>query len=169
VALVSDTVMVELIRGKGAFTDAGACVSGLRAADAGARAGAPYSVYELVYHMNYWMHYELERIDGRSPVYPEHAAEGWPASAAPEGEAAWESCVARFEALLARMTDLAREPPTLDRGVEITKVASYANQGGSVRDVIWQTLVHNAYHLGQVALLRRMLGAWPPAGGGDTW
>jgi hypothetical protein len=24
-------------------------------------------------------------------------------------------------------------------------------------------------HLGQVVLLRRLLGAWPPPGGGDTW
>lgn len=28
--------------------------------------------------------------------------------------------------------------------------------------------VHNAYHLGQITLLRRMLGAWPPAGR-DDW
>jgi len=24
-------------------------------------------------------------------------------------------------------------------------------------------------HFGQIALLRRMLGAWPPPGGGDPW
>ncbi len=166
---VSDTVLVELIRGKGAFTDAGACVSGLRAVDAGARAGAPYSTYELVFHMNYWMQYELDRIEGHSPLYPEHAAESWPAGAAPESEAAWQACVSRFEALLDRLTTLARDPVALERAVEVTKIASYANQGGNVRDVIWQTLVHNAYHVGQVASVRRMLGAWPPAGGGDTW
>jgi len=35
--------------------------------------------------------------------------------------------------------------------------------------VLWQTLVHNSYHLGQIAMLRQALGAWPPKGGGDTW
>jgi uncharacterized damage-inducible protein DinB len=28
---------------------------------------------------------------------------------------------------------------------------------------------HNSYHLGQIVLIRRMLGAWPPPGGGDSW
>lgn len=166
---MSDSVLVELIRGKGAFTDAIACVSGLDASQSGKRAGAPYSAFELVFHMNYWMHYELERIDGHSPVYPEHAAESWPGRAEPEGSAAWQAAVARFSALLERMTSLARDPQALERPVEVTMIASYANQGGSVRDVIWQTLVHNAYHVGQVASVRRMIGAWPPAGGGDTW
>jgi uncharacterized damage-inducible protein DinB len=36
-------------------------------------------------------------------------------------------------------------------------------------DVLWQTLVHNSYHFGQIAMLRRVLGAWPPRGGGDSW
>ncbi len=166
---MSDSVLVELIRGKGAFTDAVACVSGLDASQAGTRAGAPCSVFELVFHMNYWMHYELQRIDGRSPVYPEHAAEGWPGRAEPESEGAWQAVGARFASLLERMTVLARDPQALERPVEVTKIASYANQGSSVRDVIWQTLVHNAYHVGQVASVRRMIGAWPPAGGGDTW
>ena len=28
---------------------------------------------------------------------------------------------------------------------------------------------HNSYHAGQIALLRRQAGAWPPERGGDTW
>ena len=28
---------------------------------------------------------------------------------------------------------------------------------------------HISYHVAQIALLRRMMGAWPPPGGGDTW
>jgi hypothetical protein len=26
-----------------------------------------------------------------------------------------------------------------------------------------------SYHVGQIALLRRQAGAWPPERGGDTW
>jgi uncharacterized damage-inducible protein DinB len=39
----------------------------------------------------------------------------------------------------------------------------------TVEDVLWQMVAHNSYHVGQVAALRRALGAWPPADGGDTW
>ncbi|HEY7818849.1 MAG TPA: DinB family protein, partial [Vicinamibacteria bacterium] len=28
---------------------------------------------------------------------------------------------------------------------------------------------HGSYHVGQVVLLRQMLGAWPPPSGGLTW
>ena len=162
-------VLVELIRGKGAFTDSLACVSGLGADTAGQRAGAPYSVHELVFHMNYWMDYELGRLAGERPAYPEHAAEGWPRSAEPPSEAAWRAVEARFGALLQRMIELARDEAGAERNVPITSSAAHANQGVTQRDVLWQTLVHNAYHLGQVTSVRRMLGAWPPPGGGDTW
>jgi uncharacterized damage-inducible protein DinB len=33
--------------------------------------------------------------------------------------------------------------------------------------MVWFT-GHNAYHLGQVVLMRRILGAWPPLTGGDA-
>jgi uncharacterized damage-inducible protein DinB len=166
---MSDNVLIELIRGKGAFTDAIACVSGLSVSQAGDRAGAPYSVHELVFHMSYWMQYEIDRIEGRSPKYPDHASESWPKDPAPESQPAWGACVARFQALLDAMIALARDPVASARSVATTSIASYANQGGNVRDILWQTAVHNAYHVGQVATVRRMLGAWPPAGGGDTW
>jgi uncharacterized damage-inducible protein DinB len=32
-----------------------------------------------------------------------------------------------------------------------------------------EIIAHNSYHTGQIALLRRQAGAWPPERGGDTW
>lgn len=31
--------------------------------------------------------------------------------------------------------------------------------------MVWFT-GHNAYHLGQIVMMRRILGVWPPPGGG---
>ena len=28
---------------------------------------------------------------------------------------------------------------------------------------------HNSYHLGQIVVIRQMLGTWPPPSGGLTW
>jgi uncharacterized damage-inducible protein DinB len=39
----------------------------------------------------------------------------------------------------------------------------------SVESVLWQIMVHNSYHVGQIAMLMRMLGLWPPRAGADTW
>jgi hypothetical protein len=45
----------------------------------------------------------------------------------------------------------------------------HKKRSSSLLAVLWQTLVRNSYHIGQVATLRRTLGAWPPKGGGDSW
>lgn len=160
----------ELVFGKGAHAEALRCLDGLSFALAGARPmGAPYSVHGLLWHMCFWMENELQRIDGQSPGYPEHAALGWPGDA-PVDERGWTEAVKRFEALLGRLAAIAAAAPEVRRGaVPVTSQAGHANQGTTVEDVVWQTIVHNAHHLGQVVLLRRLLGAWPPPGGGDTW
>jgi len=160
----------ELVFGKGAHTDALRCLEGLSCELAGARvAGAPYSVHGLVFHMCFWMENELQRIDGLTPAYPEHASLGWTEDA-PEDARAWSQTVERFRSLLKRLATLAEAPPEArERAVPVTSQAGHANQGTTVEDVVWQTVVHNTHHLGQVVLLRRLLGAWPPPGGGDTW
>ena len=40
---------------------------------------------------------------------------------------------------------------------------------GTLEAVLWQMVAHNSYHVGQIAMMRRVLGAWPPRGGGDSW
>ena len=39
----------------------------------------------------------------------------------------------------------------------------------SRRDALVHVANHNAHHLGQVILLRQLLGAWPPPAGSWTW
>ena len=167
---MNDDVLSDLIYGKGAHTEATAIVEGLDVRVAGALpSGAPNSIYQVVFHINYWVDYELRRIAGEDPAYPEHAAESWPESPAPRDAADWEATVVRFRTLLEQMRRLSTDPAALARPVKVVSTAHYANQGSSVGDVLIQTVVHNSYHLGQVAFLRRMLGAWPPPSGSDTW
>jgi len=161
-------VFVELLHGQHAHADSRACVD-VTAEVAGRRpAAGPHSVFELVWHMNYWMDYELARIAGRPRPYPEHAALSWPAAPAPE-PAAWAAEVARFGEQLGRLGELARSGEAeLARPIAPSH-ESEARHAASLESVLWQTLVHNSYHLGQVAMVRQMLGAWPPRSGSDTW
>ena len=160
----------ELVFGKGAHTDALSCLEGLEAPVAGAKPpGAPYSIYALVWHMSFWMENELDRISGKNPEYPVHASRGWPDDAPPDADG-WSQTAARFKTSLDHLKHLADAAPAVrSRAVPVTSEASHANQGTTVEDVVWQTVAHNSHHLGQVVLLRRLLGAWPPPGGGDTW
>jgi uncharacterized damage-inducible protein DinB len=141
-------------------------VDGLSAELAGRELpGAQHTIWQLVWHMNYWMEYELRSLSGPEVPYPEHAAESWPASSSPRDGAEWSAETARFrrqvEELAAWGKRAAREG-LLERLV-------HPGPGDRVGDVLWQMSAHNSYHAGQVALIRRAFGAWPPAGGGDTW
>jgi len=160
-------VLVELLYGKNAHTDGRICVD-VNAETASRRPERlPHSIWQLVWHMNYWMDYELERIGGSAPPYPEHAALSWPSVEPPNSEA-WPREAARFGELVGRLEALARRsPPELARLVPSPD--EKAGDAYPLEAVLWQTLVHNSYHLGQVVMVRQALGAWPPEKGSDTW
>ena len=77
---MGDATLRELVYGKGAHVDPVACVEDI-SAELAARtvAGYPHSIWQIVEHMNYWMEYELAKIAGENPYYPDIAIESWPA------------------------------------------------------------------------------------------
>lgn len=167
---MAERTFQELLYGGGAHANTLACVEDIPFALAGRSvADFPHSIWQLVCHMNFWMDYERKRIHNELLPYPAHAAESWPGQAAPPSAEDWQKAVARFRELLAEFVELAdAQPDFLARQVTPTH-PDHAKRSSSVLAVLWQTLVHNSYHIGQVAMLRRALGIWPPKGGGDTW
>ena len=84
-----------------------------------------------------------------SPKFPDGY---WPADAAPPNAKAWEKSVAAFRADLKTMTDM-----VADESVDPFKPLAH----GDGQTVLRQALLladHNAYHLGEMVLLRRLLG-----------
>jgi uncharacterized damage-inducible protein DinB len=162
---MSQQALTELLRGKGAHADPIACVEDISADLAGRRIdGFPHSIADLVFHMNYWMNYELQRIRGEKPKYPEHNAESFPCSSQN-----WDHLKRDFSWFLAEFTRLAGSPRA-----ELARQLESIHEGdkkvaGTVESVLWQMVTHNSYHAGQIAMIRRTLGAWPPKAGGDTW
>jgi len=155
-----------LLHGKGAHADTVASVSGLSPELAGKRpVGIEHTIWQLLVHMNYWMDYELRSIVGPEVPYPEHAADSWPNTDGPASASALVDEVRRFANQIKQLSDLAGR---LNDNQLRSRVVHPAKQE-TVEDVLWQMVAHNSYHVGQVAALRRALGAWPPADGGDTW
>jgi len=167
---MSNRTLRELLHGERSHADPVACLEDLPAPLTSRKVeGYPHSIFQIAGHMNYWMEYELKRIDGKQPNYPEHAIESWSAIDGPATEDEWQDVVAEFQALLARMALLAESgPDVLERNVVGTH-AQQESASSTVETVLWQTAVHNSYHLGQIVLLRRSFGAWPPRRGSDTW
>jgi len=166
----SSRALTELLHGKGSHADPVACVEDLSVELAARQvASFPHSIGQLVFHMNYWMDYELRRIRRQRPRYPEHNSESFPPAALPTDDQEWDLLKKRFTALLADFAALAKSAPEeMQRQIE-TAHDGDAKLAGTLEAVLWQMVAHNSYHVGQVAMMRRALGAWPPRGGGDTW
>jgi uncharacterized damage-inducible protein DinB len=160
--------LTELLRGKGAHVDPIACVEDLPENLAEHRiAGFPHSVADLVFHMNYWMNYELKRIRGQNPKYPDHNSESFPST--PQN---WDQLKRDLAWFLSEFAKLAQSTPEeLRRQIESSSTAleQQSSQLNSVEALLWQMVAHNSYHTGQIATLRQALNAWPPKSGGDTW
>jgi uncharacterized damage-inducible protein DinB len=171
---MGDTTLRELVYGKGAHVDPIACVEDISAEQASrAVTGYPQSIWQIVEHMNYWMDYELAKIAGENRHYPEKAIESWPVYPDPStGETPdiqWTATTQRFRDLLARFAQLADSDATvLERKIQSLGPGQSPREF-TVHAMAWQIAAHNSYHLGQIALLRRQAGAWPPERGGDTW
>lgn len=146
----------RLLEGGGACMPPGRALDGLSADLACRRVeGAPHTVAEIVAHMQFWQAFSAALVRGEGPALPEHAAGGWPAV----GPGDWDTVRRAFLSGLAEAKRLARGED-LSRLVDGQKTVGYE---------LTVNALHNAVHLGQVILLRRMLGAWPPPGGGETW
>ena len=165
---MSQQALTELFRGKGAHADPLACVEDVPAELAARHIeGFPHSIADLVFHMNYWMSYELKRIRGEKPTYPEHNAESFPTT--PQN---WDQLKRDLSWLLSELGKLAQSPSEeMHRQVEASPAAleQQSSNLNSLAAVLWQMVAHNSYHTGQIATIRRALNAWPPKAGGDTW
>jgi DinB family protein len=116
--------------------------------------GVPHTAWELLEHIRIalWDILEFSR-DAKhvSPSWPEGY---WPKTQKPPSDAAWKKSVAAIRKHLAAMQKLVGNPKT-DLNAKIPH--------GTGQTILREALLvadHNAYHIGQLLLVRRLLGAW---------
>lgn len=118
--------------------------------------GVPYSCWQLLEHLRIAQRDILDfcrDAEYRELRWPD---DYWPAHPAPPAVDSWERSV---EDLLRDRAEVVRllEDPGTDLFAEVPQ--------GSGQTYLREFLLvadHNAYHLGEIVLLRRALGAWPP-------
>ena len=116
--------------------------------------GAEHSPWQLLEHLRIAQWDILEFSRNPKHVSPDFPDSYWPGKSAPPDEKAWEKSAAAFRADLKAMEDLVANEST-DLFARIPH--------GDGQTILREALVladHNAYHLGQLVLLRRLLGAW---------
>jgi hypothetical protein len=116
---------------------------------------APYSAWQLVEHMRLAQADILEFCVSRRYREKQWPRDYWPASAAPPGARAWSASIARFRKDRAALERLVTNP----RRDLLAKVPAGTGQT-FLREVLLAA-DHTAYHVGELVLLRRLLGHWP--------
>jgi hypothetical protein len=148
--------VVNLLAGKGAHADFDTAIKDLPAAARGKRPeGAEHSPWEVLEHLRIaqWDILEFSvNPDHKSPAWPSGY---WPKSQAPESAVAWNESVEHLRRDLKRMCALVSSEDT-DLFAKIPH--------GDGQTILREALLvadHNAYHIGELVLLRRLLGVWP--------
>lgn len=116
--------------------------------------GAEHSPWQLVEHLRIaqWDILEFSRNPKHeSPKWPEGY---WPKEKAPADDKAWDRSVRTFQRDLKAMCDLVRDGKT-----ELFAKIPHGDGQTILREAML-VADHNAYHVGQLVLVRRMLGAW---------
>jgi hypothetical protein len=147
--------VVNLLTSQDAHADFDAAVKDMPAKLRGERPkGAEHSPWEVLEHLRIAQWDILEFTVNPKHKSPEFPAGYWPKTQTPANEAAWERSVGGFRKDLKALCDLVASEST-DLLAKIPH--------GDGQTILRQALVaadHNAYHVGELVLLRRMLGAW---------
>lgn len=116
--------------------------------------GAEHSAWQVLEHLRIaqWDILEFSRdAKHESPKWPEGY---WPKEKAPADEKAWDKSVRAFKRDLKEMVELVQDEKT-DLFAKIPH--------GDGQTILRQALLtadHNAYHVGELVLVRRLVGAW---------
>jgi hypothetical protein len=147
--------LVYLLQKGGAHAGFEAAVKDLPPALRGKRPqGLPHSPWELLEHLRIAQWDILEFTRDPKHVSPEFPSGYWPKSPEPPDDQAWDKSVTAFGNDLNAMADIVKDP---------SKDLSAQLPHGDGQTILREALLiadHNAYHLGQLILVRRLLGAW---------
>jgi hypothetical protein len=116
--------------------------------------GAEHSPWQLLEHLRIaqWDILEFSRNpEHKSPKWPEAY---WPEKKAPADEKAWDKSVRGFRKDLKTFCELVN-----DESTDLFAKIDHADGQTILREALLAA-DHNAYHVGQLVLVRRLLGAW---------
>ncbi len=115
--------------------------------------GLPYSAWQLLEHLRRAQSDILEFC--RNPKYEQPAwEEYWPKAAVPPSAAAWRASIAGFRRDRAALVRLAG-----DRKIDLFARIPHGRGQTYLRELLL-VADHNAYHVGELIVVRRCLGVW---------
>jgi len=147
--------LLYLLGGGGAHAKFDDVIKGLSPNLRGAKpAKYPHSPWMLLEHMRLAQWDILEFTRNAKYVSPEWPGGYWSKTEAPPSASAWNKSVQQFRRDLKEMQNL-----VANRKTDLFARIPWGDGQTILREVLL-VADHNAYHLGQLVDVRRMLGAW---------
>lgn len=135
-----------------------AAVEGLPAGLRGkAPAGLPYSPWQLLEHIRRTQADILEFCQAAHYTEKEWPKEYWPETAEPPSARAWDESITGVRRDRKALAALTTNPAT-----DLTGRVPNGTGQSYLREVLL-VVDHTAYHVGELIVVRRLLGAWPVA------
>jgi len=146
--------LISLLDWESAHVGFAAAVEGIPAELRGVQPeGLPHSPWQLLEHLRLCQLDILEFC--RNPAYQEPPMEDyWPKTSAPTDPEAWDKSINSFLEDLEAMKQTAADPK-----LELFATIPHGNGQTYLRELLL-VADHNAYHIGQLVAVRRLLGCW---------
>ena len=113
-----------------------------------------HSPWELVEHLRITQHDILDFSVNPKYEEMEWPTDYWPASPQPSSSAEWEKSIAQFKRDRAALQELTANP-----AIDLTAKIPHGTGQTYLREIVL-VADHTAYHLGQLVLVRQLLGIW---------
>ncbi|HEY3989128.1 MAG TPA: DinB family protein [Acidobacteriaceae bacterium] len=118
-------------------------------------AALPYSAWQLLEHMRITLHDLLEFATNSEYVELEWPSGYWPQNAGPEKGESWESTVKAILADLKSFEALVSSPDS-----NLYAAIPWGKNNETLLREVLLAADHTSYHVGELILLRRVLGIW---------
>ncbi len=147
--------VISLLKGGGAHVNFEAAFKDLPPELRGKRpTGADHSPWEVLEHMRIALWDIVEFTRNPKHVSPQFPSGYWPSSQAPPDAKAWDKSVNAFRADSKALAGL-----VADESTDLLAPLAHSKEHTVLREAL-VAADHNAYHLGEFVLIRRLLGAW---------
>ncbi len=116
----------------------------------------PYTPWHLLEHLRITQADILEFIRNPDYVYLNWPEDYWPAGDAQADAAAWQRTIAGWQADNQALQALVADPAT-----DLYTPLAHGEGQNILREILVVS-DHNAYHIGEFAIQRQVMGTWPP-------
>jgi hypothetical protein len=148
--------LLQLLRGGNAHMTFEQAIEGFPPASIASPPNVPYSPWALLEHVRIAQWDILEFVRNPDHVSPEWPSGYWP----PEGQEAdpgkWEATIEAFRGDMQDLEVIVQDPAT-DLYADLPHAKGYT----ILREILL-VADHNAYHIGEFAILRQVMGSWEP-------